>query len=281
MNKEQIIKIIKKSKREYYVYALLRNGVPFYVGKGKAFRIFEHKTEATKTNANSHKLNIIRKLLKGGKEIEYKIYKFFEDDINAWKLEIKLIHEYGRLIDKSGILTNVTKGGDGVLGGIEIQERIKKGVQKYIKNNPEKFKENQRLAIKASRTPEAREKNRQAKLEWFRDNPDKVELRRQKIKETCNTPETKELFSKCQKLRFSKKEEIEKCSKAQKKRFKDPIQRDLAKQKAFEAGKRRKEIKNRCTKIIKDHNLNDILPNGRSSIQTFLDFEQYLLRKIS
>ena len=89
------------------------------------------------------------------------------------------------------------------------------------------------------------------------------------------------MFSIAQKKRFENPEEIENCSRAQKKRFENPEQRELARQKAIAAGKYRKSIKDRCLSLIKTYNLTNIqIPNGRSSLKTFLDFEQSLLKLI-
>ncbi len=120
---------IKANKREFYVYLLKKqDGIPFYVGKGncKGFRIGDHINEAIKTKRRNYKLNVIRSLLKRGEQIDYEVVLFTKDEKIAFGKEIGLIALYGRRDNKTGILTNMTDGGDGTSGRIvSIEEREK------------------------------------------------------------------------------------------------------------------------------------------------------------
>src|SRR6267378_4437944 len=59
-NRKQARNFLKDNPGRYYVYILRRPDLrPFYVGKGKAYRLFNHVDEARHTE-NSHKLNVIR-----------------------------------------------------------------------------------------------------------------------------------------------------------------------------------------------------------------------------
>jgi hypothetical protein len=115
---------------EFYVYVLLdprKSGLyhyhdfvfdfePFYVGKGKGSRIGEHLRDARRgKNPTSYRLNKIRSMISEGLEpISIKIQENLTDE-EAKRLEIELIEMMGRIELGTGILTNRTPGGDGVV----------------------------------------------------------------------------------------------------------------------------------------------------------------------
>jgi hypothetical protein len=85
---------------EYYTYAYLReDGTPYYIGKGKGNRIFD-KTNRTSCSVPKDKNKII--FLKRN---------LSEED--AFKHEIYMIFIFGRKNNKTGILRNLTDGGEG------------------------------------------------------------------------------------------------------------------------------------------------------------------------
>lgn len=93
----------------HYVYVLSRpDGRPFYVGKGRGRRMFDHDAEA-RSGCPCHKCRVIRKIWRQGAEIQREVV--FESDSHAIALgrEIELIAFYGR-----AALTNQTAGGEGV-----------------------------------------------------------------------------------------------------------------------------------------------------------------------
>lgn len=99
-----------------YVYVLQRpDGTPFYVGKGKNQRIFEHVMEARLRHrtleANPYKCNVIRKLEAMGGEVRYRIDSLHLDEVSALKREGELIRHIGRL-HEGGPLTNLAGGTD-------------------------------------------------------------------------------------------------------------------------------------------------------------------------
>lgn len=111
----------------YYTYILIdpRNNQPFYVGKGNGYRMYEHIRNAKKEwqrYDNNLKLNKIRAIIKANLNIIYK--KVIENvtEQEAIDKEIELIKFYGRLDLETGMLTNLTNGGDGASGYKHTQE---------------------------------------------------------------------------------------------------------------------------------------------------------------
>lgn len=102
---------------EHYVYLLIdpRAGRPFYVGKGQGDRMLRHvwciKSESRKKHSNPIKNKQIREMLAQGVQPEYQC-EYFDTKQEAFQREVQLIEFYGRRIDKSGILTNMSLGGD-------------------------------------------------------------------------------------------------------------------------------------------------------------------------
>lgn len=112
----------------YYVYKLVCpiKNVPFYIGvsdyerKQKGYRFDDHITEAllwdgvNRSGINPIKLNFIKKILSADLEPIVNIV-FESDNLNdIFEKEKELISLYGRIDLKTGILTNLTDGGDGV-----------------------------------------------------------------------------------------------------------------------------------------------------------------------
>jgi hypothetical protein len=110
--REQVHNFLKSNPGRYYVYILRRPDLrPFYVGKGKAYRLFTHVNEARHIE-NSHKLNVIRSIKSSGNEVTYEIESFYDDEAAAHRREMAMIGLLKRT-HEGGYLTNRTAGGEG------------------------------------------------------------------------------------------------------------------------------------------------------------------------
>jgi hypothetical protein len=103
---------------EYYVYAYLReDGSPYYIGKGKERRAWEqHRVNGrgVHTPKNYKRIVLLHENL---------------SEQEAFNLETELISKYGRQDLGTGILKNMTNGGEGS-SGTSPESNWKKGSSK-------------------------------------------------------------------------------------------------------------------------------------------------------
>jgi hypothetical protein len=132
-------------KGSYYINNIKYKFKPFYVGFGSNERYRDHISEAKQKKYsnigyyNWHKIHTIRKILNNGK---YPIIKKIKENLSiddAKKMEINIIKKLGTAYDKTGILTNLTKGGDGTFG-VDHSGKNNTMFGKYGINNPNSFK---------------------------------------------------------------------------------------------------------------------------------------------
>jgi hypothetical protein len=106
----------------FYTYAYLReNGSPYYIGKGKDDRAYDRCGRVVPMPPTRERILILKRNL---------------SEFDAFKHEMYMIDVLGRKDKGTGILRNLTNGGDGVTGFIITDERRKqlsdstKGIQK-------------------------------------------------------------------------------------------------------------------------------------------------------
>ena len=99
----------------YYIYAYIdpRNNLPFYIGKGKGCRKYDHLKEHDGRTENRDKLAIVKELTELSLQpIIVELESNISSELLAYNREDYFILMYGRKgIDPNGILTNKTVGG--------------------------------------------------------------------------------------------------------------------------------------------------------------------------
>lgn len=111
----------------YYVYQLRVSDehMPFYVGKGKNNRATRHLVPSF-LNRRSYKNSIIKAALRDGKSVEIEMLEQGLTDYAALEFERFFISAYGRRDKGTGVLVNMTDGGDGCAGHVPSLESRQK-----------------------------------------------------------------------------------------------------------------------------------------------------------
>ena len=119
---------------EYYTYAYLReDGTPYYIGKGKRRRAFDKRRRAY-FPPNKNRILILKNNL---------------TENQAFKHEIYMIAVFGRKDNGTGILRNMTDGGEGSSGYKHTKEGLEKiKISNKGKKVSEKTKEKMSLVQK-------------------------------------------------------------------------------------------------------------------------------------
>lgn len=171
---------IKANPGKSYVYILSRPcGTPFYVGVGTGRRITNHRQEAC-AGGRSHKTAVIRKIVRSGEFVRYNIVAWFDDWRDAAAEEVRLIALHGRADIGTGILANLTDGGEGAHGvkrSPETRALMSKLLtgRKFSDETLKRMSEGQRARAKAGGMP------LDAMQSWVSTNVDQIaETQRQK-----------------------------------------------------------------------------------------------------
>jgi hypothetical protein len=152
---------------DFYTYAYLRgDGTPYYIGRGKGRRAFEtHRTKNRKFNPPSE-----------DRILFLKSNLTFEESVRH---EVYMIFVLGRKDTQTGILRNLTDGGEGTLNrvwsteergklrqanlGKEIPEEVKSKIQRALQGKP--WSEKRRAAKEKEEASENRSKSQTARRE--------------------------------------------------------------------------------------------------------------------
>jgi len=108
---------------KFYVYLLVDpvSKIPFYIGKGKRNRVFEHLKGALKEDKESLKYDTIRKLHNQGLKPEHLIVRHGLSESVAYELEASLIDVLGFMRYKE---TNIAGGHNSVEKGLMTSDEI-------------------------------------------------------------------------------------------------------------------------------------------------------------
>jgi hypothetical protein len=130
----------------FYTYLWLReDGTPYYVGKGSGNRAFEvhyrwNKGKMVKYLSPPDKNNVI--------------VQQYKDESEAIEAEVFLIQFYGRLDLDTGMLINLTEGGEGTSGRLHSEETKEKIRAKAIERKQSTSSNTKRsIALKGRKRP--------------------------------------------------------------------------------------------------------------------------------
>jgi hypothetical protein len=120
----------KKKDNNYYVYVHRKktNGDVFYVGKGKGNRAWLTTTRSLLWNRTKDKYGYIVEIVQNNLQEWY-----------AFELEKELICKYGRKDNKTGILVNMSDGGEGPSGQLISEAQRKKLSDRFTEAVKEKY----------------------------------------------------------------------------------------------------------------------------------------------
>ena len=166
---------------DYYVYAYLRkDGTPYYIGKGKGRRALS----PARTVPRPKDKNLIVFL-------ETNLTEF-----GALTLERRYISWYGRINANTGILRNMTDGGDGTSGWIPTEEsklkmsKAKRGIKTgpcLSKGHPGEFNP----MFGKTHTVETKQKIRDARLQYTSSQNKKSYSRKKSLEEINKIKDSK------------------------------------------------------------------------------------------
>jgi hypothetical protein len=164
--------------KQFYTYMYLReDGTPYYVGKGTARRVRTQSYHSVKVPEDK----------------TYIVMQEFETEDDALFAEAFLIAAYGRKDNGTGILRNLTDGGEGI-SGYHHTETAKKAISEASKGHtlPEESKEKIRAAKRGIPRSEETKNLLSIRMKnlWkdteFRERAEKINLGRKHSEEAKN-----------------------------------------------------------------------------------------------
>jgi hypothetical protein len=104
----------------FFTYMFIRqnDGTPYYVGKGSGYRAYTTSHRYVKAPRHGQRLDRARILV-----------QFWPDEATAFEMEKFYIRLFGRKDNGTGILRNMTDGGDGSSGWIMTAEQRKRNAE--------------------------------------------------------------------------------------------------------------------------------------------------------
>jgi hypothetical protein len=230
----------------YYVYALFRpagferEGIPFYIGKGKGKRWLDHE-KVSEAHPNKHLTAIVKKAKRLDLEIpKIKIRENLTEQ-EAFEIEKAFIKAIGR--GKNGPLVNMTDGGDGSSGwkhspewrasmsqtmkgrpgtmkGKTHSQETKRKMSEVARNRPPEYWIAASLRMRGKRPSEkCIEQSRVTKL-GKKQPKETVEKRATKHRGRKNSPETIE------RMRVAQRKIADQMSAIAKAHWEDPVLRE-------------------------------------------------------